>query len=249
MPYISAEKLRFWKFDIFQQYEELTCLFSTIQNGKSKLNLGFTKFADADEVRKNRILFFEAAGANKYKIAIGKQIHSRNVRKVTEPGLFDDSDGLITSKTEVSLIVSAADCIPLFLYDNIKKVCSVVHCGWKGTRDSIAEEAVRLMSKLYESDPKDIKCGIGPSIEASCYEVSDEVANQFDSNFLTPSKNGKMYLNLKDGVRSQLEKSGISPENIEVSDICNKCDKENYFSYRREGDKSGRMWGLMRINP
>lgn len=98
------------------------------------------------------------------------------------------------------------------------------------------------------SNPSDIKCGIGPSIEASCYEVSDEVANQFDHKFLTPSKNDKMYLNLKDAVRTQLEESGILPENIEVSAVCNKCDNENYFSYRRDGEKSGRMWGLMRIN-
>ena len=75
------------------------------------------------------------------------------------------------------------------------------------------------------------------------------MANQFERNFLTPSKHNKMQLNLKEVVREQLEKSGILPENIEVSDICNKCDEENYFSYRREGDKTGRMWGLMRINP
>ena len=249
MPYRSADNLRFWEFEIFQQYEELTCLFSTIQNSDSKLNLGFTKFADVDEVRKNRELFFKAAGTSADKIAVGKQIHSRNVRQVNEPGMFDECDGLITSKKDLSLIVSAADCLPLFLYDSVKKVCSVVHCGWRGTRDAIAEEAVRLMLKLYGCDPRNIKCGIGPSIEASCFEVSSEVADQFDSMFLTPSKNDKMHLNLKEVVRKQLEKSGILPENIEVSDICNKCDEENYFSYRRDGDNSGRMWGLMRINP
>ena len=248
MPYRSAENLLFWEFEIFQQYEELTCLFSTIRNGNSKLNLGFTKFADVDEVRKNRDLFLKAAGASGNNIAIGKQVHSRNVRNVTEPGLFDDTDGLVTSRSDLSIIVSSADCLPLFLYDTVKKVCSVVHSGWRGTRDGISEEAVRLMVELYGSDPSDIKCGIGPSIEASCYEVSNDVANQFDRNFLTPSKNDKMQLNLKDVFRGQLEKSGLLPENIEVCDICNKCDEENYFSYRREGEKTGRMWGLMRIN-
>ena len=248
MPYRSAENLRFWEFEIFQQYKELTCLFSTTRNGNSKLNLGFTKFADADEVRKNQDLFLKAAGASRNKIAIGKQIHSRNVRNVTQPGLFDDTDGLITSRSDLSLIVSSADCLPLFFYDSVEKVCSVVHSGWRGTRDGISEEAVRLMVELYGSDPGNIKCGIGPSIEASCYEVSSDVASQFDRNFLTPSKHDKMQLDLKDVVKEQLEKSGILPKNIEVSDICNMCDEENYFSYRREGDKTGRMWGLMRIN-
>ena len=56
MPYRSADNLRFWEFEIFQQYEELTCLFSTTQNTDSKLNLGFTKYADADEVSGNRSL-------------------------------------------------------------------------------------------------------------------------------------------------------------------------------------------------
>lgn len=149
MPYVAVENLRFWEFDIFQQYEELTCLFSTTQNGRSKLNLGFTKFADADEVRNNQDMFLKAAGASRNKIAIGKQVHSRNVREVTEAGQYDKSDGLITSKNDLSLIVSAADCLPIFLYDSVRKVCSVVHSGWKGTRDAIAKEAVRLMSELY----------------------------------------------------------------------------------------------------
>ena len=248
MPYRSAEKLLFWEFEIFQQYKELTCLFSTTHNGDSKLNLGFTRFADAIEVRKNQDLFLKAAGASRNKIAIGKQIHSRNVRNVTQPGMFDDTDGLVTSRSDLSLIVSSADCLPLFFYDDVEKVCAVIHSGWRGTRDGISEEAVRLMVELYGSDPENIKCGIGPSIEASCYEVSSEVADQFDTVFLTPSKNDKMQLNLKEAVRTQLEKSGILPENIEVSDICNKCDEENYYSYRRERDNSGRMWGLMRIN-
>ncbi len=249
MPYKSVENLRFWEFDLFQHCSELTCLFSTMQNGNSKLNLGFTKYADADEVHKNRNMFLKAVGASDERIAIGRQVHSRNVRKVTEPGIYDESDGLLTSELDLSLIISTADCLPIFLYDGVKKVCSVVHSGWKGTRDAIVEEAVGLMIESFGSDPKDIKCGIGPSIEASCYEVSEEVASQFSEKFLSPSGNDRHYLNLKDAVKSQLLNSGILSDNIEVSDICNRCDEENYFSYRREGDHSGRMWGLMRLDP
>ena len=73
------------------------------------------------------------------------------------------------------------------------------------------------------------------------------MALQFDEEFLTQSSNGSYYLDLKKAVVSQLVGAGVPEENIEVSPICNKCDADNFFSYRREGSSAGRMWGLIRL--
>ena len=200
---------------------------SAIKNGK--LNLGFSGSDSEESVRANRKLFLQAAGGAEEKIAIGNQVHSTNVRIVNSAGSYDRTDGLLTSSTELSLIVSSADCLPIFLFDRVNGVIGAVHSGWKGTRDGIVSKAVTLMGEEFNTEPSNLICGIGPSIEAVCYEVGEEVALQFDEEFLTESSNRSYYLDLKKAVVSQLVEAGVPQENIEVSPICNRCDSDNFF--------------------
>jgi len=252
MPISSLGNLSCWRFDIFSRYNNLTCVLSTATGGtggpkNGKLNLGFSGSDSEESVRANRKLFLQSAGGTEEKIAIGNQVHSTNVRIVNSAGSYDRTDGLITSSTDLSLIVSSADCLPIFLFDTLNGVIGVVHSGWKGTRDGIASKAVNLMREEFKTEQSNLICGIGPSIEAVCYEVGEEVALQFDEEFLTESSNGNYCLDLKKAVVSQLVGAGVPQENIEVSPICNKCDADNFFSYRREGRSAGRMWGLIRL--
>ena len=252
MPISSLGNLSCWQFDIFSGYNNLTCVLSTASGGtgssqNGKFNLGFSSSDSEESVRANRKLFLRSAGGAEEKIAIGNQVHSTNVRIVSAAGSYDRTDGLITSSTDLSLIVSSADCLPLFLFDTVNGVIGVVHSGWKGTRDGIASKAVILLKEEFKTEESNLICGIGPSIEAACYEVGEEVALQFDEEFLTQSSNGSYYLDLKKAVVSQLVEVGVPQENIEVSPICNKCDADNFFSYRREGRSTGRMWGLIRL--
>ena len=252
MPISSSGNLSCWRFDIFSGYNNLTCVFSTSAGGtdsseNGKLNLGFSGSDSEESVRANRKLFLRAAGGAEEKIAIGNQVHSTNVKIVNAAGSYDRTDGLLTSSTDLSLIVSSADCLPVFFFDMANSVIGVVHSGWKGTRDGIAAKAVNLMKEEYKTEQSNLICGIGPSIEAACYEVGEEVASQFDEEFLTQSPKRGYYLDLKKAVVSQLVGAGVPQENIEVSPICNRCDADNFFSYRREGRLAGRMWGLIRL--
>ena len=253
MPISSLGNLSCWQFDIFSGYTDLTCVFSTSAGGtgsskNGKLNLGFSGSESEESVRANRKLFLQSAGEAEGKIAIGNQVHSTNVRIVNSAGSYDRTDGLLTSSTDLPLIVSAADCLPLFLFDTLNGVIGVVHSGWKGTRDGIASKAVNLMKEEFRTEESNLICGIGPSIEAECYEVGEEVALQFHEKFLTQSSGRSYYLDLKKALVSQLIEAGVPQENIEVSPICNKCDADNFFSYRRDGESAGRMWGLIRLD-
>jgi len=252
MPISSLGNLPCWQFDIFSGHDNLTCVFSTVSGGtgsseNGKLNLGFSGSDSEESVRANRKLFLRSAGGAEEKIAIGNQVHSTNVRIVNSAGSYDRTDGLLTSSTDLSLIVSSSDCLPIFLFDSVNGAIGVVHSGWKGTRDGIASKAVSMMREEFNTEQSNLICGIGPSIEAECYEVGEEVALQFDEEFLTQSSNRSYYLDLKKAAVSQLVGAGVPEENIEVSPICNKCDADNFFSYRREGSSAGRMWGLIRL--
>ena len=117
-----------------------------------------------------------------------QQTHTANVRIITEEdagkgvigtGELTDSDGMITNVPGLVLYISVADCVPLYFYDPVKKVIALSHSGWKGTVNRIGEVTIRKMREQYGCDPSDIYTAIGPSICSDCYEISEDVAEEF----------------------------------------------------------------------
>ena len=84
---------------------------------------------------------------------------------------------------------------------------------------------------------------IGPSINKCCFEVDNDVAEKFHSNYSINGKNSKFMLDLSMVVYDQLTDSGIPEDNILLDNNCTHCNKK-FFSYRREGEASGRMVAL-----
>jgi len=156
---------------------------------------------------------------------------------------FINRDGLITNVPGTVLTVNAADCPTLFLYDPIKKVVGIAHCGWKGLHAGIVSHILRTMRRAYDTNPSDILAAIGPGIGPCHFEVGPEVAELFG----WPT-NAKTFLNLPIIITKQLKKLGVLGGNI-VSDNaeCTYCamdgDQPKYFSYRR--DKSDPLETMM----
>lgn len=117
-----------------------------------------------------------------------QQTHTANVRIITEEdagkgvigtGELTDSDGMITNVPGLVLYISVADCVPLYFYDPVKRVIALSHSGWKGTVNRIGEVTIRKMRERYGCNPSDIYTAIGPSICSDCYEISEDVAEEF----------------------------------------------------------------------
>lgn len=117
-----------------------------------------------------------------------QQTHTANVRIITGEdagkgvigtGELTDSDGMITNVPGLVLYISVADCVPLYFYDPVKRVIALSHSGWKGTVNRIGEVTIRKMGERYGCDPSDIYTAIGPSICSDCYEISEDVAEEF----------------------------------------------------------------------
>lgn len=134
-------------------------------------------------------LFF---GTTPDRIVCAQQTHTANVRIVTEEDAgkgavrerdYRDVDGLVTNVPGLVLFTSHADCPPLYFYDPVRRAVALAHSGWKGTVSRIGEAALRKMKEAFGTDPADVYAAVGPSICPDCYEISEDVAQEFRACF------------------------------------------------------------------
>lgn len=264
--------LRFLTFPSFEKYEEAELVrhcFSTREGGVSKgiyesMDLSFKLGDDLDDVYENFDRLAAAVGTTKDMIVSTDQEHTTNVIRVTaadagkgitiRPG-FDSIDGLVTDEKGIALAVFGADCVPVMFIDPVKEAIGVCHAGWRGTSGRIAKVTVQLMEKEFGTRPEDIICGIGPSICASCYEVSEDVAEIFMKEFegregiitdrYQAGGETKYKIDLWQANRTVLTEAGVLPENIDTTDICTLCNADLLFSHRRSGVRRGNNAGLI----
>jgi YfiH family protein len=160
-------------------------------------------------------------------IVLAKQIHSNIVLDCA-----GDGDALIANAGIVG--VRTADCVPVLLADPVTNSVAAIHAGWRGTVADIVGEAVRALSRRWQTRSEDIHAAIGPCIGPCCYEVGPEVARQFEIKCT-----GKIHLDLPAENERRLREAGV--RNIWKSGECTFCAGDRFFSYRREGEQAGRM--------
>lgn len=238
------------KSELFKKFPEIIFGLSTkIGLGRKPpffFNLSLTVNDDEKLVIENRKAFFAKLGLNQEQIAFQKQIHSDIIKFVDNPGLLGESDALITSKPNIGLAISVADCTPIFIYDKKNKVIAAVHSGWRGTQKQILKKTLNNLKFHWKSDPENLFIYVGPSISQKNYEVGEDVAVQFDQKYLL-MKNAKLYLNVVNANIDMLKKFGIPEEQIEISELCTYEEKDLLHSFRRDGILSGRSLGVIAL--
>ena len=144
---------------------------------------------------------------------------------------YDEYDGLITNEKNLLLCTVEADCVPVYLLDTEKKVIGMVHSGWKGTVKRISEVAINLMVEKFGCNPANILSGLGPHICKNCYEVGQDVYDEFalggfkELNRIFYRKNDKKseqkyLLNLEEAVKLTVMECGVPERNISSSGYC-----------------------------
>jgi YfiH family protein len=201
------------------------------------------------------------------------QTHSRVVKAIT-PDFFhlteaekkdyiEGVDALITDVSGICIGVSTADCIPVLIYDPDHHCAAAIHAGWRGTQQRIVEEAVRAMTANYGSRPESLRAAIGPGITLQSFEVGDEVYKAFlDAQFpmqkiarrfplmnAEPLNDGseqeKWHIDLPECNRLQLLSCGVPAANIHLSGIDTYTCSARFFSARRLGVASGRIFSAI----
>lgn len=241
--------LEIYQSSLLQSYHSLIHAFSTRDGGVSSggfrsLNLGFSVADAGANVAENRRRFYATLGISAQNIAEGRQVHSANVAVVAEPGIYADTDALVTGTDEIILAIKTADCIPLLLYDPVQAVVGLVHAGWRGVQRGIIPAALRRMQTDFDCKAADCIAVIGPGAQKCCYEIQADVASGF-SPAIVEKREGKMYLDLASGIANQLTDWGIYPQNIDKLSLCTICNEDKFYSYRRDADRSGRMMSII----
>ena len=230
----------------------------------ASMNLSFSRGDVPERVKENYRRFAAAVGFDDARIVCSDQTHTNHVREVSEADCgkgylrekdYTDVDGLVTNVPGVVLATFYADCVPLYFVDPVHKAVGLSHSGWRGTVSDIASETVGKMQELYGSDPAELLAAIGPSICQSCYEVSEDVIEQFRAQYderLWPSlfykkENGKYQLNLWEACRRNMLRAGILPQHIEVTDICTCCNPQILFSHRASHGRRGNLGAFLGI--
>ncbi len=259
------------KYFIVEEFQEtglLDYVFTTRIGGLSKggfaeLNLGLHVADKKEIVIKNREIAADLINSKlKYMVA-GEQVHGTQISEVTNDDLtkgardyktaLTKTDALMTDVSDILLSSYYADCTPLSFLDPVNKVVALAHAGWKGSLAEIAKKMVDRLKAVYDTKPKELLVAIGPSIGQCCYQVGVEVVGPFKQKFdyadslLQQGETGKYLLDLKKANYIQLKNVGLKSENIIISNLCTFCNQELFFSYRRDGSKTGRMASLIKL--
>ncbi|MDP8990503.1 MAG: peptidoglycan editing factor PgeF [Acidobacteriota bacterium] len=163
-----------------------------------------------------------------------KQIHSAVVRAVDGAGVAGEGDALTTSQAQVPVSIRTADCYPILLADTRNLAVAAVHAGWRGTAAGIVVRTMEQMRERYGTDAANLRVAIGPGIGACCYRVGVEVARQFGLEQAEKIDLAEMNHRL-------LVENGVAAEHIDVLAGCTQCDAHLFHSFRREGERAGRM--------
>jgi len=211
-------------------------------NGYDSFNIADHVADDPERVLENRkklVKYFNLPSEPRFL----NQIHSDKC--LSFDTLECEGDALYTDKKNEVCAILTADCLPIFISDTLGQEVAVIHAGWKGLLRGIIEQTLKSF------DSKNLVAHFGPSISQVSFEVGEEVrdqyiakSNSFSSSFKTFS--GRHYLDLYSAAKLVLNNFNIY--RISGGNECTFKQKNEYFSYRRDGKNSGRMANLIWIN-
>lgn len=256
-------------YPAFEQFPDIMHAFSTRLGGVSQgiyssMNLSFTRGDEDEAVHENYRRFAAAVGFAAEDIVTSDQMHTANVRVVTEedrgngitkPRPYTDVDGMITNVPGLVLATFYADCVPLYFVDPVHRAVGLSHSGWRGTAAKIGRVTVEKMKKEYGTQPEDLYTAIGPSICQKCYEVSEDVILEFQNSFeqkywdslFYRKENGRYQLNLQEANRLIMLEAGIAEAHISMPGICTCCNPEFLFSHRASHGRRGNLGAFLGI--
>jgi len=176
------------------------------------------------------------------QVNILKQTHSDRSYYMPEDFKFNyslDGDGLYTDKANVFMGVRIADCLPIFLFNQTRRIIGIVHSGWKGTLQEISKKMLLTMRARFNLKPVDISFAFGPSIGQCCYEINNDLARVFaeftrirNIRGAVKEQDDNFYLNLKLLNQKILENNGL--RNKGILNLCSFCEKDLLYSSRRK---------------
>ncbi|GHU63440.1 laccase domain protein [Clostridia bacterium] len=242
--------------------------FSTRLGGVSRGEFASMNFITArgdtqEAVNANYEIMSKVLETPREQMVAAYQMHTTNVRKVGQedagkgivyPRDYRDVDGLITNVPGLMLVTFYADCIPLYLVDVKNKAIGLSHAGWRGTVNNMAKNTIKAMQEAYDTKPENLFVAIGPGICSDCYEVNEELADEFKKIFpdnyqriVQYNSKGNYFLDLCEANAQQFLDLAVPKSQIALSNICTCCNAKYLFSHRASAGKRGNMAAFLSL--
>ncbi len=212
------------------------------------LNLGGAVGDAAERVAENWRRLESATGLGFARV---RQVHGARVVRADAPcAPAEEADAVVSLRPGVAACVSVADCVPVLIADPESGAVAAAHCGWRGTLARAAAEGVRALAREAGAPPDRLLAAIGPSIGPCCYEVSADLAERFRAELGPVVRgDGAPRLDLWAANRRVLEEAGLRPERIDVLGRCSACERDLFFSHRRDAGRTGRQMAFIAPPP
>jgi len=212
--------------------------------GSEDFDLGLWTAEPVGEVM-GRWRAFRSVESGFDQFVMAHQVHGPEVRW-HEAGLgwtiLDGLDGHLTGAQGTMLMVTVADCIPIYLVDSRHRAIGLLHGGWRGTAGGILRRGVDLLGKAAGVTPAEIVMHCGVGICGECYEVGDEVMKACGAAADGP---GPWHIDLRARLADQAAEVGV--EQITSSTWCSAHDRSRFFSHRASRGSDGRMVAYLGI--
>lgn len=212
------------------------------------LNTSFTVGDSPARVEENLARVRFQIGVPRRTLFTATQVHGAGVVRVSAAQDPDDvagvpADALFTTDEGVGVGVRTADCAPILIASRDGGCVAAVHAGWRGAVGGVVEATLRALEQAGFT-PGDLVACVGPCIGLEAFEVGPEVVEQaarvVDVNGLvTEGAGDRKHLDLGGLVVRVLESAGISA--VDRLPLCTASDTERFFSYRKEGGRTGRQ--------
>jgi len=214
------------------------------------LNLSDENGDRVEHADMNKNLIATAFDFDPNRLILLDQIHQDKILLLKKPISLLPSpleyDALITSVPNIFPGILTADCLPIFVVDQKKKVIAAIHSGRQGTALHITTKVLEKMEEEFGCSPKNFLITLGPSIGPCCYEIDERVFLPEWESFSTSSGRGKWMVDLPKINIAQMKREGIEEEQIFWIDLCTSCHHDLFFSYRKEG-RTGRQLSFIGI--
>lgn len=241
MSSVVEESGGFYSFPIFRAHGILAAFSTRRWNFREKASAGNFKSAWK--------IFSDQFGLTAESPVYFKQVHGAGIvlpeagnDVLREAAFYEEkreADAALTDQPGIPVVIFTADCAPVFMADFRQGVAGIAHIGWQGAYQGLAGKMVREMSERFGCQPRDIRVGIGPLIRSCCYEVKMDFRERFGS--CVEERGGSSYFSLDGWIKKELEREGVLASDVFDCGFCTACRSDLFFSYRREGEGTGRM--------
>jgi YfiH family protein len=225
------------------------------QGDYESLNCSYSVGDEPGRVTHNLTLIAGHFGISLEGLLTVNQVHGRRVIDVGESPTTTqigktEADALVCTSGDYAIGVRTADCVPVLVGCRDTGAVAAIHAGWRGVVSGVIPETIARLAGKGASVAAMV-AAVGPHIGLGAFEVSPDVAHELDS--VAPHANAvewtvgrRPHVRLSRLVASQLMSSGLGPDHIDVIETCTYSNHLELFSFRRDGQRSGRQLSAIR---